>query len=58
MSLSYALLCGADKTRVRLPDWERFLFPRRVFWQYFTSNSLHDAFLLGALSPAKDYFFA
>ena len=52
------MLCGADKTRVRLPDWERFLFPRRVFWQYFTSTSLHDAFLLGALSPAKDYFFA
>ena len=26
MSLSLALLCGADKTRVRLPDWERFYF--------------------------------
>ena len=24
MSLSLAWLCGADKTRVRLPDWEHF----------------------------------
>ena len=56
MSLSFALLCGADKTRVRLPDWERFLFPRRVFCNILRLTAYTMPFWYGALSPARDYF--